>query len=379
MNDKEIKLLVDYVKKRYDEVSMDYKLFDGDIDTDLTYVEQKRIIDEKLSVLLPKLLPKLKRECSMPEQQAKLELEKMMRLEQEKQEAIAKEKFEKEIELIVNTKTSEELERLYFKPNEYIKMVASGREKGLLLYGESSLGKSYRVKKVLSDLDKKEGTDYYIISGHITPLQFFTKLFQAKDKIVVFDDVNILESKINLNMLKASLNENSYGKVEYHTSKKMPEGIPSSFIFTGKVIILLNDKPKNSEHLRAVENRILTHHLKFSYEEIIRIIFDIAKQNVEGVSQAERFEVVKWLKDNTNRATKNLNIRLYQHTIRFYKWNKEYWKELATNYIQNDEYTTMIIQGITDNEWVEKTGMSLKTKQRLRAELGLTRSYPKPR
>jgi hypothetical protein len=145
--------------------------------------------------------------------------------------------FEQEIEKIINTKTSEELEKLYFKPNEYIKMVVEGVEKGLLLYGESSLGKTYRVKKVLTELGKKEGTDYFIISGHITPLQFYCKMCMAKDKLICFDDVNILESKINLNMLKAALNENSHGRVEYHTTRTMPEGIPESFIFTGKVII----------------------------------------------------------------------------------------------------------------------------------------------
>jgi hypothetical protein len=280
--------------------------------------------------------------------------------------------FEAEIEKLINTKTSEELEKLYFKPNEYIKMVAEGVEKGLLLYGSSSLGKTFRVKKVLTELGKKEGTDYFIISGHITPLQFYCKMFMGKDKINIFDDVNILESTINLNMLKAALNENSHGKVEYHTSRKLPEGIPESFIFTGKVIILLNDKPQHSKDLKAVENRILNHHLQFSYEEIIRILTDIAKQDIEGITKAERFEVVKWIKNNTTRATKNLNIRLYQHLIRFYKWNKETWTTLAQDYVQNDEYTTMIIQGVTEKDFCEKTGVSRRTYYRIKQKCGIS-------
>jgi hypothetical protein len=222
-------------------------------------------------------------------------------------------------------------------------------------------GKTYRVKKVLTELGKKEGTDYFIISGHITPLQFFCKLFMGRDKILIFDDVNILDSKINLNMLKAELNENSHGKVEYHTSRSLPEGVPESFIFTGRVIILLNDKPTNSKDLKAVENRILNHHLKFSYEEIIRILTDIAKQDIKGITLKERMEVVKYIKENTNCATKNLNIRLYQHLIRFYIWNKENWKVLAQDYIQNDRYTTMIIQGCKEKEFCEKTGLSKRT------------------
>jgi hypothetical protein len=354
MNAKEVKILQDYVKKRYDDVSLDFKTFNADIDTDLTYAENKTIVDKHLELVLPKKIEKPNVSAYKQQQE---EAERLQQEEFKKQEAQARAKIEADMERIITQKTTEEMEKLYFKPTEYIKMVASGKEKGLLLYGVSSMGKTYRVRRVLAEQGKKEGTDYFIISGHITPLQFYCKLFYAKDKIVVFDDVNILESKINLNMLKASLNENAYGRVEYATSKKMPDGVPSSFIFTGQVIILLNDKPKNSEHLKAVESRIISYHLEFNYDEIIRIITDIAKERIDGTTQEERFEVVKWIKDNTSKATKNLNLRLYQHAIRFYLWNKECWKELASSYIQNDEYTTYIIQGLGEKEWCEKTGL----------------------
>lgn len=369
MTPKEIKLMQDYVKKRYDEVDMDYQTFNADIDTDLSYAENKTIVDKYLETAIPKIPTKK----DLIEQ--KLKAEQMQKEEYAKQEAEARAKFDAEMERIITKKTTEEMEKLYFKPKEYIKMVANGIEKGLLLYGKSSLGKSYQVKRVLKEQNKIEGTDYFIISGHITPLQFYCKLFNAKDKIVVFDDVNILESKINLNMLKACLNENSFGRVEYHTSKKMPDNIPSSFIFTGQVIILLNDKPKNSEHLKAVESRILHHHLEFNYEEIIRIITDISKENIEGTTQQERFEVVKWIKDNTNQATKNLNIRLYQHAIRFFMWNRDSWKELASSYIQNDEVMTLIIQGLNDKDFCEKTGLHRATYYRMKKELEVAKSH----
>lgn len=367
MDKNELKLLREYVEKRFTKAGLDCQTYDfkSKADMELSYLENKRAFDEEIDIIIPKIPTK----ADLVEQ--KLKAEQQARDEVQRQEKELRAKFEAEMERIIATKTTEELEKLYFKPIEYIKMVASGVEKGLILFGKSSLGKSFRVKKVLAEQGKKEGTDYFIISGHITPLQFYCKLFSAKDKIVVFDDVNILESKINLNMLKASLNENSHGKVEYHTSKKMPDSIPSSFIFTGQVIILLNDKPTNSEHLKAVESRILNHHLEFSYEEIIRIITDIAKEHIEGTTQQERFEVVRWIKDNTNQATKNLNIRLYQHAIRFYLWNKDNWKELAGSYIQNDEYMTLIIQNVSGKEWEEKTGLSVRTMQRYRKEMGI--------
>jgi hypothetical protein len=129
--------------------------------------------------------------------------------------------------------------------------------------------------------------------------------------------------------------------------------------------------PNENEHLRAVENRVLTYHLQFSYEEILRILADIAKQHVEGISEAERLEIVDWIGNNTTEATKNLNIRLYQHLVIFYKWNKEEWKTLAQDYIKNDEYTLLIIQGLKEKAWCEATGKHRATYYRIKQRLGL--------
>jgi len=369
MNEKEMKLLQDYVKKRFNEVDKDYKTFDLLIDDTLTYIEQKNILDKELETLLPAVIPKLKRECSIEEQKVKEQQEEMIKVEQEKQEAEIKARFEKELENI--TKDSAELEKLYYYPIQYIEMVANKNAKGLLLYGETSLGKSYRVKEVLKRLGKK---DYLFVSGHITPMKFYSKMYQAKDDLVIFDDVDILNNIIILNMIKAGLNENSGNVVEYHTSKKMD--IPSSFVFNGQMIILLNAIPEKNEHLKAIESRILKYNLKFTREEILKIIFEIAhKKEIENTTTKERIEVAKFLRDNTNRATKNLNIRLYLQAIDFLRWNKEDWKGLTLQQIQNDEYSTLIIEGCGKDKWVEETGLSVSTYKRLKKNLELTRAY----
>jgi len=359
MEKTELKQLQEYVKKRFDKVGMDYKTFDEELDDKLSYWEQKRIYDEKLDILLPKVTRGTKG-LSVEKQKEQEE----MRIKQEQK---IKERFEKELAKI--TKDSKELEKLYYTPNKYIEMVTKDYAKGLLLYGETSLGKSYRVKKVLKDLDVK---DFVFISGHITPLKFYQKLYQAKDSLVIFDDVNILDNIIILNMIKASLNENSANVVEYHTSKQMD--IPNSFVFNGRVIILLNDIPKKNEHLKAIESRLLKYHLKFSREEILKIIFEIAHKSkeIEGLTIEEKLEIANWLKENTTRATTNLNIRLYLQTIDFFKWDKENWKGLALEQIQNDSYKELVLQGITNTKWVEETGKSVRTLQRLKKKMEMS-------
>ena len=355
MENREIKLLQNYVKKRFDDCEMDYNLFDVDLDTDLSYEEQKNIFIKRCDEMLP--LTNV--------QKLKQEQEQQMLKQQEE----IKVRLDKEIEKI--TKDSKELERLYYTPIKYIEMVANGSARGLLLYGESSLGKSYRVKEVLKRLGKE---NFMFISGHITPYKFYQKLYEAKDNLVIFDDVDILGNKIIINMIKASLNENSGNVVEYHTSKKMD--IPNSFIFNGQVIMLLNDIPNRNEHLKAIESRVLKYHLQFNREEIIKIIFEIAhKHEIEGITTAEKIMIANWIKENTSQATRNLNIRLFLQTIDFYKWNKESWEELARGQIEDDSYALLVLQGISDDDWVEQTNLSLKTKQRVRAKLGLTRGY----
>jgi len=368
MNNKEVGLLQDYVKKRFKEVNLDYKTFQEECDMTLTYAEQKRIYEEKLNELLPMVLPKRKKEADESARE-RAEHEKQMKELEEKQQADIKKRLDDEIAKI--TKDSKELELLYQTPNNYIKMVAEKYARGFLLYGESSLGKSHRVKSVLKELGLK---DYVFVSGHITPMKFYEKLYQARDSLVIFDDVDILGNLIILNMIKASLNENSGNVVEYHTTKKMD--IPSSFIFNGQVIMLLNDIPKRNEHLKAIESRVLKYHLKFSREEILKIIFEIAhKFEIEGTTTEDRIIIANWIKDNTTQATENLNIRLYLQAVDFFKWDKLNWEELTKSQIKTNGYAELIVQGISNEKWVEETGLSLATYKRMKKNLGLSRAY----
>ena len=288
---------------------------------------------------------------------------KKVKSQEEKLDEETKKRLDEEISKI--SVASKELELLYYIPKLYIEMVADKQTKGLLLYGESSLGKSYWVKKVLKEKGIK---DFVFVSGHITPMKFYEKLYQAKDSLVVFDDVDILSNTIILNMIKACLNENSSNVVEYHTSKNMD--IPSSFIFNGNVIMLLNDIPKNSEHLKAVRSRVLEYELKFNREQILKIIFEIAhKHNIKGTELKDRLEIANWIKDNTSKAVKNLNIRLYLQAVNFFKFKNSNWKELTLNQIVSDDFAEMILQGISDDEWLTQTGKSIRTKQRLKKKL----------
>jgi hypothetical protein len=258
-----------------------------------------------------------------------------------------------EVERIKNIPNGEEEEKIFKEMDNLIKQVIIDKKtRGLLLHGASSLGKTFRVKKSMIN----NQVPYILHSGHITEMKFYIKCFQNADKIHIFDDENILHSKTFLNMIKAMLNGET-GLVEYDTSRKFPSDVKSSFEFTGKVIIILNDLPRNDEHFKAVKNRVINYELVLDRQQRLNILYERAKnENIEGTTKEERIMIVDWIKDNTDSSTLNLNYRLYEKTINFYIHQKD-WKALTKSQIEGiDEETMLIIQGInTEKEWCDKT------------------------
>lgn len=355
MDGKEIKRLQEYVKKRYDEVSMDYQTFNCDIDTSLSFAENKTIIDEYFNIALPKVVKKK----DIDEMKAKNEAE--LKAEREKQETEAKAKEEAEIERIKNIPNSVEEENIFKEMDGLIRqLIVDQKTRGILIHGASSLGKTFRVRKAM--INNK--MDYVFHNGHTTEMRFYIKCFENANKIHIFDDENILKSKTFLNMIKAMLNGDKSGRVEYDTSKKFPSNVLSSFDFTGKVVIILNELPKNDEHFRAVKNRMMYCELQLDRQQRLNLLYERAKnEDIEGTTKEERIAVVDFLKDNTDKNTLNLNYRLYEKAINFYIHQKDNWKELTKSQIDNiDEYTRLIIDGLDEpKEWCEKTGKSLAT------------------
>jgi hypothetical protein len=292
-------------------------------------------------------------------------------VERDKQEAEIIVKEEQELNRIRNMPSSQEQERIYFELDGLIsQVILNPNTRGLIVISPSSLGKTFRIKKNMSNFNKLPEKDYIIHSGHTTSMQFYIKCHNNRDKIHIFDDESILENKTNLNMVKAMLN-GDYGIVEYDTSRKMPEGVSKKFIFTGKVIILLNELPRSNEHLKAVENRVLVYYLKMSRDEILASLYERAKrEDILGTTKKERLELVDWIKDNTSHATLNLNYRLYEKVLHFFIQNKDNWKSLAKTQINKaDEYTELVIQGLNQKEWSEQTGGHKSTYYRIKQRL----------
>ncbi|MCH7851014.1 MAG: hypothetical protein IH845_05210 [Nanoarchaeota archaeon] len=273
----------------------------------------------------------------------------------EQAEEQAEKQLKKTLKTIKDNSSTPLLEKIYSKPKEYTKMVANGNSRGFLLWGNTGLGKTFAVFRAFEEMNK----EFVYLSGHITPLELYQFLFRNKDQNIVLDDVNILNDEINLNMLKSCLADQP-SIVNYNTTSPRLK-VPNKFHFEGTIILLLNSKPRLNEDLRAVEGRVLTHELKLSYVDVIRVLYEISEQEYKGLTAEQRKEIMKWLEENTNQATECLNLRTLFQLYEMYKFDKDNWKELAKGQIKPNIYMDLILQGINSWNWCEETGKSTAT------------------
>ena len=275
--------------------------------------------------------------------------------EMKKAEEKAEKEFEKALKKISNNKSSDIIEKFYEIPKHYARMVALGHRRGLILYGNAGLGKSYNTKKAFEEV----GVNFKYACGHITNLALYQFLYDNRKEHIILDDVNILDNEINLNMLKSALND--YASVVSYNTTSGKMKVPSQFLFEGSITILLNKKPKNNASLEAVESRILVHELKFNYNQKLMLMKQISLIDYEDMTEEDREKVFNWIKENTNASTNNFNLRDLFKLYDFYRYNKEEWKILAQSIFVKEYALDLIIQGLGVIDWCEQTGKSRKT------------------
>jgi len=347
----------DILKDNFDKFD-----FNSELDRKISVAENKTILRDKFRLYF-KELAELKPKEIMGKEKVKFEQDNQLTNYIAEAEALKK----KSLKEIAETETTDILERIFSRVKEYTKMVALGHRKGFLLYGNAGIGKTFNVEKAYTEVNK----DFKILSGHITAMELYKFLFKHQDENIVLDDVNILETEQNLNLLKACLSEN--GVVSYHTSSSKL-GIPSSFIFKGTVILLLNKVPQKAESLRAVESRILSYELKMTYYEKLMVMKEISKSKHKryDLTNDERVRIMNWIKENTSPATENFTLRFYDLCCAFFVYAKGQWTNLARGYLKDDEVIQMIIQKVGTDEFCERTGKSERTYQRLKKQFAET-------
>jgi hypothetical protein len=113
--------------------------------------------------------------------------------------------------------------------------------------------------------------------------------------------------------------------------------------------------------LRAVESRVLNYEIKLDYRTKIKVLMELSKKEYKDLTRKDRKEVVSWIRENTSRATKNLNLRILFLLYEMYRFDKQNWVRMAKKILLVDEELKLIVEGVSVGEWCEVTGKSRRT------------------
>jgi len=278
---------------------------------------------------------------------------------QQAEKQMIRKKFEETIQQIKNSNIAE-LTTYYNTLNSYTEtLIRNNKINGLIIIGKRGMGKTFNLIMKLENL-KVEG--YNIIKGHISPLSVFKTLYQNKENgVIIFDDIiGLLKNEEILSLLLGATDYDNR-TVKWISSKTLMD-LPNSFVFNGKIIILLNHIEQSNEFLNALKDRCYTISLDFSNEEIIQMLYIIA--NKRGIS----YEVVDFLKEMNRASLQNLSLRTLDKTQNIYQTynNNGDWKGLAREMLEYDDVEDVFIEIVGDRqsvkeqvrEWIERTGYS---------------------
>ncbi len=259
---------------------------------------------------------------------------------------------------------------------DFVKMVVKGYSNALVLLSDGGLGKSYQVLRTLEEEGLKEGEDYKYICAFSTPLELYHMLYENKNRLIVFDDVEgLLENRKAISLLKAALWSSTEKRVVHYHSTSESLQAPKEFKFDGKVIICLNDLT-NCKVVNALISRCLVYRFDLSYQQKIGIMEEIATR--EGIHQ----DVIEFIKVSSSLATKNLNFRTLIHLWNAYRYdinndNTGSWKTLGKALLQSDGTLSLVWELSKSNRKVEEqarefmsnSGMSRRSYFRYRKRL----------
>ena len=227
--------------------------------------------------------------------------------------------------------------------------VGTGVVKGLVVSGPAGIGKS---QTVITELDETLGMQakllgmtpkFDVISGHITPIMLYTKLYEMADKgsVLVLDDCDVLEDIDALNILKAALDTKKVRKITWGSAgfalEKME--VPTSFEFHGGVIFLTNMKlnqvksGKLAPHCEAIVSRV--HYLDLRIDTMRERLIHIRNVALNSdmldeydFSKKDKGILLAWIMDNVERIAQ-MDLRTVKKAADLMKAMPQNWQSRA--------------------------------------------------
>ena len=163
------------------------------------------------------------------------------------------------------------------------KMVGRGIQPSLVITGGAGLGKTYLVKKTLTDMGLEEAKQFVHFKGRATAAGLFVTLYENSDKIIVLDDCDsVFKDMDAVNMLKAALDSYDTRKLSYISTKPLKDAygdpVPRHFEFTGKIIFISNISQSKLDD--AIKSRSFVSDISMNTKQMFQRIDDL-KNDIE--------------------------------------------------------------------------------------------------
>ena len=237
---------------------------------------------------------------------------------------------------------------------------------GMIVVGEAGIGKSFNLFLRLEE----KGINYVVARGHCTPLSFYRMLYEHRDGwvIVIEDAYTAISDREIQTMLLDALDYNL--KVVQWNSSSMLEDLPESFTFSSKIIIVLNEIPKDREIVRALKDRCIIYKMRFSLKEKLEMMRILAE------ARGYPAELVDYIEDlAVKEGISNLSLRLLDKVHSYF--GKEGWKDLIEDLLEKDPVTAVVrkllASGLPVKKQVEifteETGLSRRTFFRIKKRI----------
>ena len=169
------------------------------------------------------------------------------------------------------------------------KMVGRGIQPSLVITGGAGLGKTYLVKKTLTDMGLEEAKQFVHFKGRATAAGLFVTIYENADKIIVLDDCDSVFKDVDaVNLLKAALDSYDTRKLSYISTKPLKDTygdpVPRHFEFTGKVIFISNLSQSKLDE--AIKSRSFVADISMNTKQMFKRIEDL-QDDIEKKIPAE--------------------------------------------------------------------------------------------
>ena len=180
------------------------------------------------------------------------------------------------------------------------KMVGRGIQPSLVITGGAGLGKTYLVKKTLTDMGLEEAKQFVHFKGRATAAGLFVTLYENCDKIIVLDDCDsVFKDDDAVNILKAALDSYDTRKLSYISTKPLKDTygdpVPRHFEFTGKIIFISNIAQGKLDE--AIKSRSFVSDISMNTEQMFKRIDDLKDAMETKIPVEVKEKALKIMKD----------------------------------------------------------------------------------